>query len=209
MTTSSSSARYTFVVAALVFAASTLSPARSRADMPDAASLVDYGFKGFTLGLELGLAVGYITTGKTWEKNEWKKLVISAGIGALAGMSTGIVVSVADSTSGGAGGYYILRDAGYGTLLGGTMGALVGVLLWVDNGRPKDVLRGAAYGALLGAALGIVYGVVEASNSRGRDEYDDDDAALKLGEGWHLTVTPTIPDEGAVPGMAAVIDGRF
>src|SRR4051794_28279826 len=139
------------VLAAVVYAATALAPARSRADMPNATSLVDYGFKGFTLGLELGLAIGYITTGPTWEPDEWKKLVLGAGIGALGGLTTGIIVAVADSTGhGAAAGYYLLRDSGYGVLLGATMGVVIGVLLWVDDGSSKDVLKGAAWGGVIG-----------------------------------------------------------
>jgi hypothetical protein len=212
MTQLSSSTRFTLAIAAMVFAAATFSPAVSRADMPDATSLVDYGFKGFTLGLELGLAVGYIATGPKWEKDEWKTVVLGAGIGALGGMTAGIIVAVADATGHGApAGYYLLRDAGYGTLLGGTMGAVVGVLFWVNDGTSKDVLQGAAWGAVIGAGAGLVYGIIEASNARpgrryrDRDDDDEYDEGFHLGRGVHLTLAPAVTREGL--GMGALLRG--
>jgi hypothetical protein len=204
-----SSTRLTLVLAAFVFAASTFSPAHSRADMPDATSLVDYGFKGFTLGLELGLAVGYLTTGPQWEQGEWKTVVLGAGIGALGGMTAGIVVAVADSTSHGVpAGYYLIRDAGYGVLLGATMGAVIGVLLWVDDGTSKDVLMGAAWGGVIGAGAGLLYGVIESANARPSRKYrddEDDERGFHLGHGVHLSVAPSASPTG--PGMAAVLWG--
>jgi hypothetical protein len=205
MTHSSRSLRITFAAAALAFAATALPPASSRADMPDAGSLVDYGFKGFTLGLELGLAVGYITTGPKWQQSEWKNLVIGMGVGALSGMTTGIVIAVADSTADGVpGGYYLLRDAGYGTLLGATMGGVVGMLFWVDDGSSKDVLQGAAWGSIFGAGAGLVYGVIEAAHAkpRGRDGWgDDEDALLEIGHDVRVSVAP------GLGGMSAVVWG--
>jgi hypothetical protein len=200
------------VLAAVVYAASALAPARSRADMPDATSLVDYGFKGFTLGLELGLAIGYISTGPRWESGEWKELVLGAGIGALGGMTLGIIVAVADSTSHGVpAGYYLIRDSGYGVLLGATMGAVIGTLLWVDDGTSKDVLKGAAWGGLIGAGAGLLYGIIEATNarppSRYRDDDEDDERGFHLGRDVHLSVSPTYTPNA--PGMAAVMWGRF
>jgi hypothetical protein len=219
-----SSTRFTLVLAAFVFAASTFSPSHSRADMPDAISLVDYGFKGFTLGLELGLAIGYITTGPTWEHDEWKQLVLGAGIGALGGMTLGIVVAVVDSTSHGVpAGYYLLRDAGFGVLLGAAVGATVGVLLWVNDGTSKDVVQGAAWGGVIGAGAGVLYGLIESANARpprrgrGHDHDDEDDEeyeyeyererGFNLGRGVHLSVGAAPTTDGAV--VAAALSGRL
>jgi hypothetical protein len=208
------STRFTLAAALLVFAAGTLSPARSRADMPDATSLVDYGFKGFTLGVELGLAVGYITTGPRWEDDEWKKLVIGMGIGAIGGITSGIMLAVIDSTSHGVpAGYYLIRDAGFGTLLGAVMGGAIGVLLWVDDGTSKDVLKGAAWGAVFGAGAGLLYGLIESANARpgrhSRDDDDDDDRGFRLGHDVHLSVAPVPPVMGQGMGMTAVVSGRL
>ncbi|HKU39054.1 MAG TPA: hypothetical protein VJR89_12925 [Polyangiales bacterium] len=187
-----------------LLAASVLAPAHSRADMPDADNLLDYGFKGLTLGAEIGLAVGYLSTGSEFEDEEWRKLVMGAGVGALSGIGAGILLAVIDKTSGGVpGGYYLLRDAGYGALLGGATGALVGMLVWIDDGSEKNILVGAAWGALFGAGAGLLYGFIEANNAKPRD--DDDDAALHLGGHVRLRIAPAPPSHG--PGAAAVLYG--
>lgn len=194
--------RSLFGMAALIaFALSTLAPARTHAAAPDTGALVDYGFKGFTLGLETGLAVGYLSTGDRWERPEWRKVVLGMGIGALAGMTVGMIISVADYGERAVPvGYYVLRDANYGTWIGAAMGAIVGMLLWVDDGHPRDVVRGAAYGTLFGAVAGIAFGIIEgksATPERGyRYDYD-----------WSFSVAPT--DSVRSPGVAAVVGRRF
>jgi hypothetical protein len=184
-----------------------LLPTRALAEMPDAASLFDYGFKGFTVGAEVGLAVGYIATGAVYQKDEWRMLVVGMGVGALAGMTTGIVVAVADSSgSGSPMGYYVLRDAGYGTLPGALMGAVTGSLLWVANGTSKDVLKGAAFGTLFGAAAGIGYGVLEGKHGTSLHPVE---AGYGLGKQkqWGVRLFPA-PATGGV-GLAAQLFGRF
>ena len=187
MTHSRNCFRHALVVALLLSAASAIAPAHSRADMPDADSLLDYGFKGTMLGIELGLSISYLSTGPKWEDDEWKPVVFGMGIGALAGLSTGILLAVIDKTSGGWGGFYLLRAAVYGSLLGGVMGAALGVLFWVNDGSSKDVLRSAAWGGIFGAAAGLIYGMIEAGNAKPRRE----DASLDLGEGVRLSIAPT------------------
>jgi|GEM_PF-3927143 len=184
-------ALYALVVS---IALGAMAPAKSRAAMPDADIYFDYGFKGFTLGAELGLSVGYLSAGR-FEQDEWRKLVIGAGVGALAGIATGILIAIADVTSGSVPvGYYVLRDAGYGTWIGAAVGALVGVLLWIDDGGTRDVLQGAAYGSLFGAVAGMAFGIIEGKNSAppSRRYYDDD---------WRYSFAP-VPG-GGVAGMVA------
>jgi hypothetical protein len=170
--------------------------------MPDADSLLDYSFKGLTLGLELGLSISYLATGPKWEEDEWKPVVFGMGIGALAGVGTGILLAVIDKSSGGSGGFYLIRAAGYGALLGGVMGAALGVLFWVNDGSSKDVLRSAAWGAIVGTGGGLIYGMIEAGNAKPRE-----DARLRLGVGKGITLgfAPAPPQRGA--GMAAVLSG--
>jgi hypothetical protein len=187
-------------LALFAFVVATLSPARSFAAMPDAATMLDYGFRGFTLGLEGGLAVGYLSTGDRYQDREWRKLVFGAGIGALAGLTTGFIIAVADVTSNSVPvGYYVLRDATYGSLLGALMGAVVGMLLWVDDGEPRDMLQGASYGVLFGAVAGIAYGIVEANNatSPGR----------RYGGEWRVSLAPM--GTGRAAGMGASVATRF
>ncbi|HEY2733192.1 MAG TPA: hypothetical protein VGI70_04370 [Polyangiales bacterium] len=189
----------------LSMAAATVLPARAKAAMPDPSMLVDYGFRGFGVGLELGLAVGYISTGPRYQTNEWRKLVLGMGVGALIGMTSGLVLAVADSTGPGVPvGFYVLRDSGYGTLFGAAVGALVGVLLWVDEGSPKSVLMGAAFGTIFGAVAGIAYGVIESMNvGPPRSEF----GRFSLGHSVSLTVTP-LPERNGT-GLAALLSGHF
>jgi hypothetical protein len=182
-----------------------LPPARAAAAMPDGSMMMEYGFRGFSVGLELGLAVGYIATGPVYRSGEWRELVLGMGVGALIGMTSGLVLAVSDTTNEGVPtGFFVLRDAGYGTLFGATVGALVGVLLWVDDGTSKDVLKGAAFGTIFGAIAGIAYGVIESQNAGpSRPEY----GGLNFGRNWQLTVAPA-PARGG-PGVAALLVGRF
>ena len=47
-----------------------LAPAKSQAAMPDADIIFDYGFKGLTIGAELGLSIGYLSAGNRYEEHE-------------------------------------------------------------------------------------------------------------------------------------------
>jgi hypothetical protein len=175
-----------------------IAPAKSRAAAPDANILFDYGFKGLTLGAELGLSLGYLSAGSRFEEPEWRKLVLGVGIGALAGLTTGMIIAVADTTSGSVPvGYYMLRAAGYGTWIGAALGAMVGGLLWIDDGRPRDLIQGAAYGSLFGAVAGLAYGIIEGkyASPPSHRYYEDD---------WRFSVSPTYS-----PGLAATVAKRF
>lgn len=177
---------------------SALAPAKSRAAVPDADIMFDYGFKGLTIGAELGLSLGYLSAGSRYEEYEWRKLVLGVGIGALAGLTTGILISVADTANNGVPiGYYVLRDAGYGTWIGAAVGAAVGGLLWIDDGRPRDLIQGAAYGSLFGAIAGMAFGIIEGKNTAppSNHYYEDD---------WRFSVSPTYS-----PGLAANVFKRF
>jgi hypothetical protein len=188
-------------LALLVFVVATLLPARGSAEMPTAASLLDYGFRGFTLGAECGLAAGYLSTGPVYPREEWRKLVLTMGVGALAGMTTGFILAVADVTAHNVPvGYFVLRDTGYGTVIGAAMGAVVGMLIWVDNGTTKDVLEGAAYGTLIGAVAGIAYGIIDARYANGGGGY-------RTGPDWRVSAMPMRID-GAL-GVGASLSGKF
>jgi hypothetical protein len=187
-------ALYALVVS---IALGAVAPAKSQAEMPDANILFDYGFKGLSMGVELGLSVGYLSAGNRFEEHEWRNLVLGMGIGALAGLTTGILVAVADVTSGSVPiGYYVLRDAGYGIWIGAAVGALVGALLWVDDGRPRDLIQGAAYGSLFGAVAGLAYGIIEGKYATPPSRRYDDD--------WRFSVSP-LP----ASGLAAMVAKRF
>lgn len=123
---------------------------------------VAYGFDGFWTGAQIGLASGYLATGRRYEDHEWRKLVWGAGLGALIGAGVGITLGIVDVGSRPPHtGHLVLRDIGYGVGLGAIAGAAVGALFWADGGKPKDLLTGAAIGTLAGAGAGVVFGLLE------------------------------------------------
>jgi hypothetical protein len=186
-------------LAILVCALYVGTPALCFADDGDEGpSVFSYGMRGFWTGAQLGLAVGYLSTGSNFESGEWKNLVVGAGVGAVAGLGTGIVLGVADN---GAAiqpgtGWYVLRDVGYGTTLGALAGLAIGAITMIDSGRTKNLLIGAAIGGLIGGAAGIPIGFIEASNAHDRARGS---ASLRL------TLTALPDDWTPVPALA----GRF
>lgn len=169
----------------------------------DGPSIFSYGLKGFWTGAELGLAVGYLSTGSEFTSGEWKNLVIGAGIGAIAGLGVGITLGVVDT---GADvkpgtGWYVLRDTGYGVTLGALAGLAVGAITMIDSGRWKNLPIGASIGALIGGAAGIAIGFVEAANADPRASGD----ARSGHAGLRLTLATVDSDWTPVPA----IEGRF
>jgi hypothetical protein len=198
------------VVGLLVLAMTTLAPTRALAELPDRATFLDYGFQGFVLGVEIGLPVGYITTGSKYDSSEWRNLVLGMGIGGLAGLTTGFIAAVADSDEHGPA-FYILRDATYGGLIGAALGAAVGVLLWVDaetednHELGKDVLRAGSYGTLIGAGVGAIYGVIEGSDAEPKSSWGRNEKAPKLARRTQFTLSALPASRGA--GIAALVWG--
>ena len=173
-------------------------------DGGDGPSVFSYGMRGFWTGAQIGLAVGYLSTGSEFTSSEWKSLVIGAAIGAVAGLGTGITLGVVDSGSAmqPATGWYVLRDVGYGVTLGGLAGLAIGAITMIDSGRWKNLLIGASIGALIGGAVGIAIGFVEAGNARSRARGARASTGLAS---LHLTVTAIEDDWMPVPALA----GRF
>jgi hypothetical protein len=129
----------------------------------DTPSVLHYGLNGFWTGAQIGLASGYLATGKDYESDEWRKLAFGAGVGALVGTGVGITLGVLDVGSGPPpSGGLILRDMGYGVGLGALVGTAVGALFLIDDGEPKHLVTGAALGTIAGAGVGVVFGIVEA-----------------------------------------------
>jgi hypothetical protein len=141
-----------------------LAPSVSRAEADDTPSVIKYGFDGFWTGAQVGLASGYLATGREYESDEWRKLVFGAGVGALVGVGAGITLGIVDVSGGPPHtGHLILRDIGYGVGLGGIVGLAVGALFLIDDGRPKNLLTGAAVGTVAGAGAGLIFGLIEAA----------------------------------------------
>jgi hypothetical protein len=124
--------------------------------------MLEYGFKGFFTGAPIGLAAGFLATGKEYESDEWRTLVIGAGVGALVGTGVGITLGFVDiETTPPGTGWLVLRGIGVGAVLGAAVGAAVGAIAIVKSEEPKDVLTGASWGALIGSGVGIAFGIVE------------------------------------------------
>jgi hypothetical protein len=144
-----------------------LTPSLSQAAENDTPSVISYGFDGFWTGAQIGLASGYLATGREYESDEWRKLVFGAGVGALVGVGTGLTLGIVDLGGGPpATGRIILRDVGYGVGLGAIVGTAVGALFLIDDGRPKDLLTGAAVGTVVGGGAGLVFGLIEGATAR-------------------------------------------
>jgi len=140
-------------------------PALAQAAEDEPPSIIKYGVNGFWTGAQIGLATGYIATGREYESREWRKLVFGMGIGALAGTGVGLTLGVVDVGGPAPGsGWLVLRDTGYGIGLGALVGTATGALFLIDSGRPKNLLTGAAIGSLIGAAAGAVFGVIEGAS---------------------------------------------
>jgi hypothetical protein len=176
----------------------------------EAPSLMSYGFKGFWLGGELGLSVGFLSTGSTFERGDWRNLVFGAGLGALSGVAAGVALAMVDTgTPPPATGWYILRDGGYGTLLGGLSGAAVGALFVIDSGRPKDILTGASIGSLVGVAVGVAFGIIEAGATvRSKPPAYNSRRRREPSFWFSLRSAPTLTP-GRTPSLMPTIFGQF
>jgi len=155
-----------FLAAGLLAAQLALPSVAAAAD-EEPPTMVSYGVNGFFTGAPIGLAAGFLATGSKYESDEWRTLVMGAGIGALAGVGVGLTLGFVDiGREPPPVGYMVLRDMGSGMWLGAVVGAAVGALFLINSGEGKDVLTGASYGALIGTGVGIAFGVIEASNAQ-------------------------------------------
>lgn len=123
-----------------------------------------YAFRGLGVGAPVGAAAGYLLTrDDKWESEDWKDVGMGVAIGAITGAVGGIAIGITDLSDGKMGmGATVLRDTWYGTLLGITVGAIVGGVLLMDSGDGEDILKAMAWGAVIGAPVGIGVGFLEA-----------------------------------------------
>jgi hypothetical protein len=202
--------RSTFAIVALVAALSAPAACFAQDNNPppvdEGPSMFNYGLRGFWTGAEVGLAAGFLATGTHYTSGEWRKLVLGAGIGAVLGVGGGITLAVVDTTaSRPRSGWFVLRDMGYGSMLGALTGAAVGALFWVDHGRPKNVLTGAAVGTLTGAAVGIVFGLIEGMNSPRRRV----EARRRMSQPGVEIIITALPSADRFPALVPAVAGRF
>jgi hypothetical protein len=202
------------LVICVILAHSSLCSAQDDDDEDDSAPgtetpLLSYGFKGLWLGAELGLSVGFLSTGSSVEEGEWKKFVFGAGLGALTGVAAGVALAMVDTgTTPPATGLYVLRDAGYGTLLGALSGAAVGALFVLDSGDPLDIFTGAAIGSLVGCGVGVVFGLIEANAEKRRGAAYNRGKPREPPVGFTLRIAPGLtPHSGTT--IAPTVFGKF
>lgn len=128
-------------------------------------SVFVYAFRGLGIGAPVGLSAGYLLThDDSWGSEDWQHLAIGTAVGAIAGAAGGLAIGLADVSDGRSGmGAIVLRDTWYGTLLGITIGAIVGGVRWMGDGDGEDMLVSMAWGAVIGAPVGIGVGFAEAA----------------------------------------------
>jgi hypothetical protein len=132
-------------------------------------SYLRYSAVGFAGGALVGLSVGYLAV-SGGVSEPWRPLLLATGIGALSGAGLGLGLAFLDAASDvrPAPGRFVMRDAAYGTLLGGIFGATVGGLVALGTHDAESVLVGASIGGISGFVLGGLVGVLE-GRLRGRD----------------------------------------
>ena len=195
--------RWVVCFAAIAMLIEVVEPATCAAE-DEGPSIVSYGLQGFGSGIGLGLASGFLATGHTFERGEWRTLLLGTAIGALTGMGVGITLGAVDASTTPYGfgvGHYMLQDMSYGVTLGVLGGATVGALVWLDDGRAKDVLIGLAAGALIGGGVGLLLGVLDGS-LRKRPERPEPEKKLSFNVGF-------TPGNGGVPWPYPSVRGRF
>lgn len=142
------------------FTALTAAPAQAQDDD----SAFTYAFRGLGIGVPVGAAAGYlITRDDDWGSDNWRDVGVGVAVGAIGGAMGGLAIGIADLSDGKTGmGGTVLRDTWYGTLLGATVGAIIGLVRVMDDGSGEDVLVATAWGAVIGAPVGIGVGFLEA-----------------------------------------------
>jgi hypothetical protein len=154
-----------FLSSLSIAVACVAAPSLAHAAEDEQPSVIKYGTDGFMTGAQIGLASGYLATGREYESREWRKLVFGTGLGAIAGTGIGLTLGLLDVGGPAPGaGWLALRDTGYGIGLGVLVGTATGALFLINSGRPKNLLTGAALGGLIGAATGAVVGVIEGAH---------------------------------------------
>ncbi len=133
-----------------------------------APSVFAYGFRGLLIGAPVGLSAGYLLTrDDDWGTEDWKDVGIGVGIGAVGGAVGGLGVGFYDLYDNRPGvGMVVLRDTWYGTLLGASVGLIIGSIYWIESGDAENVLVGGAWGTVIGAPVGTIIGFIEGPRVR-------------------------------------------
>lgn len=128
-------------------------------------SVFSCAIDGLWLGVMVGAGSGYLRARRGgFDSDDWRPLVLGAGIGALGGVGVGIAACAVDLTAERPGrASTALRDTLYGAGLGSLLGAITGALVVVRSEQPEDIGFGAAVGSLAGAGVGLAVGLIEGS----------------------------------------------
>jgi hypothetical protein len=154
------------------FAWTFAAPSRACAEEPASAqpaaslpstSVFGCALDGLWLGLLVGSGGGYLRARREgFDNDDWRPVVLGAGIGALSGVGVGLAAGFVDLAAERPGRASIaLRDTLYGAGLGGLLGAITGALVMVRSDEPEDIGFGAAIGSLAGAGAGLAVGLIE------------------------------------------------
>jgi hypothetical protein len=152
-------------IALAVGAAAAVQLAAVNASAQSDDSVFTYAFRGLGTGAPIGLSAGYLLTrDESWGSEDWKDLGLGAAIGSISGAAGGLAIGLVDLKDGRTGmGAIVLRDTWYGTLLGITVGAIVGAVRVMNSGEGEDILVSMAWGAVIGAPVGVGVGFAEAA----------------------------------------------
>ena len=158
--------RWFYVVALTIacFLPSSASASGFFGPHPDyAPSVFTYGYRGLLTGSLTGLSAGYLVARQDgFEGDDWRPLVLGAGIGALSGSVLGLTLGFVDLSDDQPGMASIaLRDMLYGAGFGALLGTITGGLFIIRTHDPEHLLFGAALGTVVGTGLGLVIGLIE------------------------------------------------
>jgi hypothetical protein len=154
--------------------ASAAEPASAQPASLPSTSVFSCAMDGLWLGLLVGSGGGYLRARREgFDSEDWRPVVLGAGIGALSGVGVGLAAGFVDlaadrrsraqarpSTRPGRASI-ALRDTLYGAGLGGLLGAITGALVLVRSDDPEHIGFGAAIGSLAGAGAGLAVGLIE------------------------------------------------
>ncbi len=124
-------------------------------------SVLRYSLQGFVAGALVGVSTGHLILHNDGGGEKWRGYLTATGIGAIAGAGTGLVLGFFDSAHDDRPARFVMRDALYGTLLGGVLGATIGGLVALNSHQGEDILLGTTIGTVSGFGLGVLVGVLE------------------------------------------------
>lgn len=123
-------------------------------------SVFNYGWRGFGLGLLVGLAAGYVRYVDTSDSNE--NILKSVAIGGVAGAGFGVLLGIADEQKGQTGiGAAILHNMNQGGVLGLVVGTVWGGIEAIAQSQWQPLGEGAAWGYIGGVIVGLGVGIIE------------------------------------------------